>query len=172
MCLEIITLESGNDGGKSAPGLLNWKLNDVFLSSSSVAAVVLPAARADDIPLLEFLAEWSKRFTKANKQLYIVPEKRKDAARLGGLHPGLALQYAASVDQLQKARPPLPGPAPRGGARVETMAVGATVTASAEYACGSCGKARMWLKGDTAAACGNLECPDAQAGWRMTFMLF
>jgi hypothetical protein len=176
MCLEIISLAE-NEGGKSAPGLLNWKLNDVLLSSSSTAAVILPAARAGDRSLLEFLAEWTERFTKANKQLYLVPQngklpdKKPAGGRRKGTHPAFALRYAASVAELKKAMffdPEPPAGAPAG----ETMAVGATVTASAEYVCTACGKARMWLKGDSARACDNLECTDAQAGWRMTFLLF
>ena len=175
MCLEIISLTE-NDGGKSAPGLLNWKLNDVLLSPASTAALILPVARAADRSLLEFLAEWSARFTKANKQLYIVPEdgnlpdKKPAGGRRKGSQPAFGLRYAASVAELKKA---MPDPAPHAGApEGETMAVGAIVTASAEYICTACGKARMWLKGDSARACDNLECADAQAGWKMTFLLF
>jgi hypothetical protein len=171
MGLEIIALETGHDRGKSAPGLLNWKLNDVLLSSSSGAAVVLPAALHNNLPLLEFLAEWSARFTKANKLLFVVPKDRKNAERLAAAHPSLALNHAASVAELRKARPSL-FDTPHAGAPSGPMAVGATVAASGEYVCSTCGKTRMWLKGDTAAACDNLECSDAQSGWQMTFMLF
>jgi hypothetical protein len=172
MCLEIITLETENDKGRSAPGLLNWKLNDVFLSSSSAAAIVLPAARSDDLSLLEFLAEWSARFTKANKHLYVIAQGRKSAERPGLSRSEPALNYAASVEALKKTMSLPPDPPPYAGATVENMAVGATVSASAEYVCRTCGKSRMWLKGDTASACDNLECSDPQDGWQMTFVLF
>jgi hypothetical protein len=172
MPLEIITLEIKDDGGKSAPGLLNWKLNDVLLSSSPAAAVVLPAARAGDHALLEFLAEWSARFTKANKQLYIVPKDGNSTGRIDVFHPDRVVKYAASVAELKQTESSLSNPAPSASAPAGTMAMGAMVTTSGEYVCTTCGKARMWLKGDTAAACDNLECSDAQTGWQMTIELF
>jgi hypothetical protein len=172
MSVEIIALEMENGTGKPAIGLLNWKLNDVLLSSSSIAVVSLPASCKPDSSLLEFLARWSECFAAAHKRLCIVAEKRGLAQRIQAVNPDYRLDFLASAAELDKTTPPPAGHAHQINAQAEMMAVGATVIAAAEYVCKACGKSRMWLKGDFAAACDNLECPNAQAGWQIMFELF
>ncbi len=53
-----------------------------------------------------------------------------------------------------------------------SMDPGSTVVLSGEFTCRGCKTARMWLKGDVATKCTNLECLAPSAGWELTFELF
>jgi hypothetical protein len=80
-----------------------------------------------------------------------------------------AQQTAPSVEQPEEAAP-VSGP--ETFMDFPTVEVGRMVEISGEYACEGCGMQRTWLKGDCIEACDNVECLDAQAGWKLLCDLF
>ncbi|MCU0609397.1 MAG: hypothetical protein MUF22_06490 [Chitinispirillaceae bacterium] len=203
MGCEIISIQT-EDSGKPVLGLLNWKLNDELTASSSAVILSLPAALKCDMSLLEFLADWNRRFTNANKQLFFVPGDRFQQELLEVSHPDLALQYAPSLAELKQQQPalfeeqdkfpdsekqrlPARNPSSTGEtdrypvivagegtpvAAPVTVAVSDVLTTSGEYACLTCRKTRMWMKGEVIGTCKSAGCSGKAAGWELTFELF